>query len=32
MEGNMEKIVVKGGNKLQGEVDISIAKKKVCSL
>jgi UDP-N-acetylglucosamine 1-carboxyvinyltransferase len=29
MEGNMEKITVKGGNKLQGEVDISIAKNSV---
>ena len=26
MEDNMEKIIVKGGKKLQGEVDISVAK------
>ena len=29
MEDNMEKIIVRGGSKLQGEVDISIAKNSV---
>jgi len=29
MEDNMEKIIVKGGRELHGEVDISIAKNSV---
>ena len=29
MEDNMEKIIVKGGKRLQGEVDISVAKNSV---